>query len=102
MAKPLQEQIAELESYCNKLSELQKLFEKMVKNEFGLDAKKIHKILSKSDSSENQFQENIASYFSLKTEKDYADFISIFCTYTNLQHFKTMRNHDSFPDSTQG
>ena len=42
--KTIQEQIAEMENRCAKLEELQKLFEKAVKNEFGIEAKKIHKI----------------------------------------------------------
>ena len=40
--KTIQEQIAEMENRCAKLEELQKLFEKAVKNEFGIEAKKIH------------------------------------------------------------
>ena len=40
MATTLQKQIAEMETRCAQLEELQKLFEKMVKNEFGIDAKK--------------------------------------------------------------
>ena len=38
-AKTIQEQIAEMENRCAKLEELQKLFEKAVKNEFGIEAK---------------------------------------------------------------
>ena len=41
MSKTIQEQIAEMEARCTQLEELQKLFEKAVKNEFGIDAKKI-------------------------------------------------------------
>ena len=40
MAKTIQEQIADMETRCNQLEELQKLFEKMVKNEYRVDAKK--------------------------------------------------------------
>ena len=40
MATTLQKQIAEMETRCAQLEKLQKLFEKMVKNEFGIDAKK--------------------------------------------------------------
>ena len=49
MAKTIQEQIADMEARCNQLEELQKLFEKMVKNEYGVDAKKLHKILEYVD-----------------------------------------------------
>lgn len=102
MSKTLQEQIAEMEERCNQLSELHKLFEKMVKNEFGVDAKKIHKLLSKPDSPTDTFKESLSSYFSLKTEQDYADFLSIFCTETNLQHFKNMHKNSYFPGPLQG
>ena len=50
MAKTIQEQIADMEARCNQLEELQKLFEKMVKNEYGVDAKKLHKILAYTSS----------------------------------------------------
>ena len=36
MSKTIQEQIAEMEARCTQLEELQKLFEKAVKNEFGI------------------------------------------------------------------
>ena len=45
-AKKIQEQIAEMENRCAKLEELQKLFEKAVKNEFGIEAEKLHPILA--------------------------------------------------------
>ena len=45
MAKTIQEQIAEMEARCSQLEELQKLFEKAVKNEFGMKPKKYTKSL---------------------------------------------------------
>ena len=41
MAKTIQEQIADMEARCSQLEELHKLFEKMVKNEYGVDANHI-------------------------------------------------------------
>ena len=40
MGKTIQEQIAEMETRCSQLEELQKLFEKAVKNEFGIEGTK--------------------------------------------------------------
>ena len=87
MAKTIQEQIAEMESRCNQLEELQKLFEKAVKNEFGIEAKKIHKIIENGNDILSDFTKKIATHFSLKTEKDFTDFLSIFCTESSLDYF---------------
>lgn len=85
--KTIQEQIAEMENRCAKLEELQKLFEKAVKNEFGIEAKKIHKILVNCNDISNDFGKKIATHFNLKTEKDFMDFLNIFCTDPNLDYF---------------
>ena len=45
MSKTIQEQITDMEARLNKLEKLQKLFEKMVEIEFGMDVKSIHKKL---------------------------------------------------------
>lgn len=87
MAKTIQEQIAAMESRCNQLEELQKLFEKAVKNEFGIEAKKIHKIIENGNDILSDFTKKIATHFSLKTEKDFTDFLSIFCAESSLDYF---------------
>lgn len=87
MAKTIQEQITEMEARCNQLESLQKLFEKAVKNEFGIEAKKIHKIIENSNDISSDFTKKIASHFALKTEKDFADFLTIFCTESSLDYF---------------
>lgn len=91
MAKTIQEQITEMEQRCNQLEELQKLFEKAVKNEFGIEAKKLHKILDNNEASVSDFEKKISTYFDLKTNQDFADFISIFCTETSLNYFTKKR-----------
>ena len=53
--KTIQEQIAEMENRCAKLEELQKLFEKAVKNECCIEVKKIHKILENSNEKSSDF-----------------------------------------------
>ncbi len=92
MAKTIQEQITEMEARCNQLEALQKLFEKAVKNEFGIEAKKIHKIIENGSDSSSDFTKKIASHFSLKNEKDFADFLSIFCTESSLDYFIKKRS----------
>jgi uncharacterized protein YutE (UPF0331/DUF86 family) len=87
MAKTIQEQIAEMETRCSQLEELQKLFEKAVKNEFGIEAKKIHKILENGNDISIDFVKKIATHFDLKTKEDYADFLTIFCTESSLNYF---------------
>lgn len=62
MSKTIQEQIAEMEARCTQLEELQKLFEKAVKNEFGIDAKKIHKLLENANDISTDFGKKIATH----------------------------------------
>ena len=87
MAKTIQEQIAEMEARCSQLEELQKLFEKAVKNEFGIEAKKIHKILENGNDISSDFCKKITAHFGLKSKEDYADFLNVFCTESSLDYF---------------
>lgn len=84
MAKTINEQIVELQSENDRLKKLQKLFEKAVKDEFGIDTKTIHKKLGNS----SDFESNIAAYFGLKTPQD---FLAVFCSETSLNYFKNHR-----------
>lgn len=102
MAKTIQEQIADMEARCNQLEELQKLFEKMVKNEFGIDAKKIHKILNNNEAATSAFEKKIGSYFDLKSTQDYDDFLKIFCTENSLNYYNKKRFDDSVSVAEQG
>ena len=102
MAKTIQEQITEMETRCAKLEELQKLFEKAVKNEFGIEAKKIHKIIQNSTSNQSDFETKIASYFDLNTSQDFTDFINVFCTEKILAYFRKERIEADETEATQG
>lgn len=102
MAKTIQEQIAEMEARCSQLEELQKLFEKAVKNEFGIDAKKIHKILENGNDISNEFCKKITAHFGLKTKEDYADFLNIFCTESSLDYFTKKRAENKEAKAMQG
>lgn len=94
MAKTIQEQIADMEARCNQLEELQKLFEKAVKNEFGIEAKKIHKILENGNDTSSDFCKKITTHFGLKTKEDYEDFLNIFCTEFRLDYFIKKRTEN--------
>lgn len=87
MSKTIQEQIAEMEARCTQLEELQKLFEKAVKNEFGIDAKKIHKLLENANDISTDFGKKIATHFGLKSNEDFTDFLTVFCTESSLDYF---------------
>lgn len=87
MAKTITDQIAELQSENNRLKKLQKLFEKAVKDEFGIDTKTIHKKLGNS----SDFESKIADYFGLKTPQDFEDFLVVFCSENSLNYFKNHR-----------
>lgn len=85
------EQIHELEQENANLKELQKLFEKAVKMQYGMDAKKLKKLVENSADLASEFEKKIVSYFGLKTAKDFEDFLSVFCTDSSLNYFNTKR-----------
>lgn len=87
MAKTINEQIVELQSENDHLKKLQKLFERAVKDEFGVDTKTIHKKLGNS----SDFEAKIAAYFDLKTPQDFEDFLAVFCSENSLNYFKNHR-----------
>lgn len=88
MGKTIQEQISEMEARCNQLEELQKLFDKAVKMQFGMDAKKIQQLIENTSKKPSDFEEKISTYFELKTESDYKEFLQIFCSETTLNYYK--------------
>lgn len=92
MSKTIAEQIADLEQENQSLRELQKLFDKAVKMEFGIDTKKLHKIIEKGAENRTDFEKKIASYYDLKTDADFAKFLDIFCTESSLNYYN---NHKS-------
>ena len=84
MAKTINEQIVELQSENDHLKKLQKLFERAVKDEFGVDTKTIHKKLGNS----SDFEAKIADYLYIKTPKD---FLTVFCSENSINYFKNYR-----------
>ena len=88
MGKTIQEQISEMEARCNQLEELQKLFDKAVKMQFGMDSKKIQQLIENTSQKPSDFERKISTYFGLKTDSDYKEFLQIFCSETTLNYYK--------------
>jgi hypothetical protein len=79
MSKTITEQIEDLQSENDRLKELDKLFEKAVKAEFGCDRKKIHNLLENTAQGPSAFEKKIRAFFGLESSQDFADFQNIFC-----------------------
>lgn len=84
MAKTINEQIVELQSENDRLKKLQKLFEKAVKDEFGVDTKTIHKKLGNS----SDFEAKITAS-GTKTKERRRNFYG---TIDKIQHWNRWRN----------
>ena len=95
MAKTISEQIEELQSENIRLKNLEKLFDKMVKIELGMDLKTIRKILENHSSFKDDFIKKIADFYSLETEEDYQDFLDTFCTNEFINHYNSVENPES-------
>lgn len=95
MAKTISEQIEELQSENIRLKHLEKLFDKMVKIELGMDLKAIRKILKNHSSFKDEFIKKIADYYSLETEEDYQDFLDTFCTNEFINYYNSIENPES-------
>lgn len=91
MSKSITEQIADLQSENERLKELDKLFEKAIKTEFGCDRKTIHKTMKNSDHIQSNFDKKIISYFGLKNASEMEEFISIICSENTLNYFNNKR-----------
>ena len=91
MSKSITEQIQELQIENERLKELKKISDKIIKAEFSIEAKKIHKILDTYDAISLDFANEIKKFFDLKTEQDIADFIAVFCASNSLDYFQNHR-----------
>lgn len=95
MAKTISEQIEELQSENIRLKNLEKLFDKMVKIELGMDLKSIRKILENHSSFKDDFIKKIADFYSLETKEDYQEFLDTFCTNEFINHYNSVENPES-------
>lgn len=78
MAKTITEQINDLQKENNRLKELDKLFDKAVKNEFNMDKKIIHNLLDNWEGP-NEYFAKICDYFELESTAEMREFVSIIC-----------------------
>lgn len=91
MSKTIAEQIADLQQENERLKELDKLFEKGIKLEFGCDRKTIHKLMKNNDHFQSDFEKKIINYFNLKTPAEMDEFLSIICSQSTLNFFNNKR-----------
>ena len=99
MAKKISDQIEALEAENQKLKYyekiIEKLFDKMVKTDLGMDLKSILKILENHNSFKDNFIKKIADFYGLETEADYQDFLDTFCTNEFINHYNSVENPES-------
>ena len=102
------DQIAALQEENERLVSLQKLFDKAVKNEFGLDTKAIHHLIdnrieirNKKVSEISDFEQKICSYFNLYLSSDKAEFLRIICSQKIRDYYKNQHNNDDFSDNIE-
>lgn len=100
--KSITEQNEYLQCENLRLNKLSKIFDKVIKNEFGFDKKGLHTLLTKKQKSCFEFEEKIRTYFNLNSAKDMSDFISIMCSENNLNYFNNKRANNTVPASMQG
>lgn len=93
MAKSITEQIEDLQKENDRLREYEKLFEKALKNEFGIGRKSIHKKLAESNEKSSDFESRICSFFGLKSDADKDVFLSIMCSDSSLRFFNGKREN---------
>lgn len=91
MSKTITQQIEDLQAENERLKELDKLFEKAIKTEFGCDRKSIKKSLKNSDHFQSDFEKKICTYFALKTPAEMDEFVSIICSESTLNFVNNRR-----------
>lgn len=91
MSKSISEMIADLQNENDRLKELDKLFEKAIKSEFGCDRKTIHKMMKNTDHIQIDFEKKIITYFSLKTASEMEEFLSVICSENTLNYFNNKK-----------
>ena len=87
MSKSITEQIEDLQKENKRLQGYEKIFEKALKNKFGIGHKTIRKNFAETVERTQDFEHKICSFFDLKTEDDKAAFIAAICSDTSLRFF---------------
>ena len=101
MTKSISEQIDELQLENSRLKELDKLFEKALKKEFGYGKIAIHSALENAEKN-SSFIREISSTFHLKNSTDFDDFVRIMCTENSVKYFESHRITTKLPAMKQG
>ena len=102
------DQITALQEENERLTYLEKLFDKALKNEFGMDTKAIHQALNNTSETSNKscneksdFEQKICSYFNLYLSSDKAEFLRIICSQKIRDYYKNQHNNDDFSDNIE-
>lgn len=91
MSKSITEQIEYLQKEKERLHEYEKLFDKALKNEFGIGRKAIHKKLAETIEKTSDFECKICDFFDLKSEADKTTFLAVMCSDSSLRFFNGKR-----------
>ena len=91
MSKTITEMISDLQAENDRLKELDKLFDKAIKSEFGCDRKKLHNMIENSSSNQSDFEKTIVSFFGLKSAHEMEEFLSIICSENTKNYFNNKR-----------
>ena len=102
------DQITALQEENERLTYLEKLFDKALKNEFGLDTKAIHHLIdnrieirNKKVSEISDFEQKICSYFNLYLSSDKDEFLRIICTSEGRDLYKKLQKNDDYSDDIE-
>ena len=89
----VKDQIDQLLLEYNKLLKWDSHVKSIIKEEFHMDRKEIHKLIDGAKLS-NEFEAKICSYFGLKNEQDKVAFLEIMCAESSLNFFNNKRTNN--------
>ena len=93
MSKSITEQIEDLQKENERLQRYEKIFEKALKNEFGMGRKTIQKKLAETGERTSDFERKICAFFDLKSEADKDAFLTVICSDSSLRFFNGKREN---------
>ena len=93
MSKSITEQIEDLQKENERLQGYEKLFEKALKNEFGMGRKTIQKKLAETGEKVSYFERRICAFFDLKSDAEKDTFLAVMCNDSCLRFFNGKREN---------
>lgn len=99
--KTITEQIEEMQEANKKLSDYEKIFDKLCQINFGISAKSIQKMTEEHSENCSDFEKKICNYFGLKTSADKNSFLSIMCSDSSKNFFNSKRENGSVETAEQ-